>query len=198
MCSRVVWRWFASAPTATASPSSWMWTRRSAGSAGCAQGAASGLQSPAECQAPVQARGCRGPRDRVPAEDRTRIFEPFHQSGRAPASVSPWPSSSWSRMAAGSGSRAKSAWAEHSASRSRWGRQRRSQTTSCRNRVAGDLVFIVEDKPENLELVRDVLQAQGHRTLEAGTAEDGIALAATQHPDLILLDILLPGMYGLE
>src|SRR5215831_14458297 len=64
--------------------------------------------------------------------------------------------------------------------------------------MARELVLIVEDKQENLELVRDLLQAHGYRTLETGTAEDGITLAAAHHPDLILLDIQLPGMDGLE
>ncbi len=64
--------------------------------------------------------------------------------------------------------------------------------------MAGELVLIVEDKEENLELVRDLLQAHGYRTLEAETAEAGIALAAAHHPDLILLDIQLPGIDGME
>jgi CheY-like chemotaxis protein len=64
--------------------------------------------------------------------------------------------------------------------------------------MAGELVLIVEDHQENLELVRDLLQAHGYRTLETGTAEDGLTLAATHHPDLIVLDIQLPGMDGLE
>jgi two-component system cell cycle response regulator DivK len=60
------------------------------------------------------------------------------------------------------------------------------------------LVLIVEDNPRNLKLVRDVLGHAGFRTLEAPTAELGIALAASRHPDLIMMDIQLPGMDGLE
>jgi two-component system cell cycle response regulator DivK len=60
------------------------------------------------------------------------------------------------------------------------------------------LVLIVEDNEKNLKLVRDVLQVKGYRTLEAGTAEDGIRLAREAKPDLILMDIHLPGMNGIE
>jgi two-component system cell cycle response regulator DivK len=60
------------------------------------------------------------------------------------------------------------------------------------------LILIVEDNDQNLELVRDILQAKGHRTLEAGTAEDGLEIARAQAPDLILMDIQLPGMGGIE
>jgi two-component system cell cycle response regulator DivK len=62
--------------------------------------------------------------------------------------------------------------------------------------VAGELILIVEDNEKNLELVRDLLQVTGYRTLEAGTAADGIALAAAHHPDLILMDIQLPDESG--
>jgi len=60
------------------------------------------------------------------------------------------------------------------------------------------LVLIIEDNDKNLELVRDILQAKGYRTLEAGTAEDGLEIARKQAPDLILMDIQLPGMDGIE
>ena len=60
------------------------------------------------------------------------------------------------------------------------------------------LILIVEDNDKNLKLVRDVLQVKGFSTLEAGTAEDGIKLAAESKPDLILMDIHLPGMNGIE
>jgi two-component system cell cycle response regulator DivK len=61
-----------------------------------------------------------------------------------------------------------------------------------------NLVLIVEDNDKNLKLVRDVLQVKGYRTLEAETAEDGIALARAPQPDLVLMDIHLPGMSGIE
>lgn len=60
------------------------------------------------------------------------------------------------------------------------------------------LVLIVEDNERNLKLVRDVLQVKGFLTLEAGTAEDGIKLARERKPDLILMDIQLPGMSGID
>ena len=60
------------------------------------------------------------------------------------------------------------------------------------------LILIVEDNEKNLKLVRDVLQVKGFSTLEAGTAEDGIQLAREHKPDLILMDIHLPGISGIE
>lgn len=61
-----------------------------------------------------------------------------------------------------------------------------------------NLILIVEDNERNLKLVRDVLQVKGYSTLEARTAEDGIRLAREAKPDLILMDIHLPGMSGIE
>ena len=58
------------------------------------------------------------------------------------------------------------------------------------------LILIVEDNEKNMKLARDVLQFNGFRTLEAVTAEQGLALAAEHRPDLILMDIQLPGMDG--
>jgi two-component system, cell cycle response regulator DivK len=60
------------------------------------------------------------------------------------------------------------------------------------------LILIVEDNERNLKLVRDVLQVKGFKTIEAGTAELGIELAASSKPDLILMDIQLPGMNGID
>lgn len=60
------------------------------------------------------------------------------------------------------------------------------------------LVLIVEDNERNLKLVRDVLQAKGYATLETGTAEEGLRLARERGPALILMDIHLPGMSGIE
>lgn len=60
------------------------------------------------------------------------------------------------------------------------------------------LVLIVEDNERNLKLVRDVLQAKGYATIEAGTAEEGLELARARAPGLILMDIHLPGMSGIE
>jgi two-component system, cell cycle response regulator DivK len=60
------------------------------------------------------------------------------------------------------------------------------------------LVLIVEDNEKNLKLVRDVLQVKGYATLEATSAEDGIRIANEQRPDLVLMDIQLPGMNGID
>ena len=60
------------------------------------------------------------------------------------------------------------------------------------------LILIVEDNEKNMKLVRDVLQVKGYATAEAVTAEDGIRLAAERRPDLILMDIQLPGINGIE
>jgi two-component system cell cycle response regulator DivK len=60
------------------------------------------------------------------------------------------------------------------------------------------VILIVEDNDKNLKLVRDVLQVKGYTTLEAWTGEDGIQLAALHKPDLILMDIHLPGINGID
>jgi CheY-like chemotaxis protein len=63
---------------------------------------------------------------------------------------------------------------------------------------ARPLVLIVEDNARNMTLVRDVLGHAGYRTVEAEDGEQGVVLARTHRPDLILMDIQLPGMDGLE
>ena len=63
--------------------------------------------------------------------------------------------------------------------------------------MANELILIVEDNDKNLKLVRDVLQFKGYQTIEAGTGEDGVRLAKSRIPDLILMDIQLPGMDGI-
>ena len=60
------------------------------------------------------------------------------------------------------------------------------------------LILIVEDNDKNLKLVRDILQVKGYATIEAGNAEDGIVLARERKPDLVLMDIQLPGMSGID
>jgi two-component system cell cycle response regulator DivK len=64
--------------------------------------------------------------------------------------------------------------------------------------VADPLILIVEDNPRNLKLARDVLEFAGYRTLDAGDAEEGVRLAELHRPDLILMDVQLPGMDGDE
>ena len=60
------------------------------------------------------------------------------------------------------------------------------------------LILIVEDNEKNLKLVRDVLQVKGYQTVDAGTAEEGLMLARERKPDLVLMDIQLPGMNGID
>ncbi|HEY2655289.1 MAG TPA: response regulator [Solirubrobacteraceae bacterium] len=64
--------------------------------------------------------------------------------------------------------------------------------------TGGKVILIVEDNARNLKLARDVLNHVGYRTLEAENAEDGLALARAERPDLVLMDVQLPGMDGLE
>jgi len=64
--------------------------------------------------------------------------------------------------------------------------------------MPGELILVVEDNDNNRMLVRDVLQASGYRVVEAENAEDGLRVAAEQQPALILMDIQLPGMNGME
>jgi two-component system, cell cycle response regulator DivK len=64
--------------------------------------------------------------------------------------------------------------------------------------MAGELILIVEDNEKNRKLVRDVLQFKGYRTLDAETAEIGLSLAREARPELILMDIQLPGMNGID
>lgn len=60
----------------------------------------------------------------------------------------------------------------------------------------GQLVLIIEDNEKNLKLARDLLQYHGFRTLDAVDAEAGLHIASTSGPDVILMDIELPGMDG--
>jgi two-component system cell cycle response regulator DivK len=64
--------------------------------------------------------------------------------------------------------------------------------------MPGELILVVEDNDNNRLLVRDVLQASGYLVAEAETAEEGLRMAVEQHPALILMDIQLPGMNGIE
>ena len=59
-------------------------------------------------------------------------------------------------------------------------------------------ILVVEDNALNLKLVRDVLRHAGYEVLEAVTGEDGVRLAAESHPDLVLMDLQLPGIDGAE
>jgi len=64
--------------------------------------------------------------------------------------------------------------------------------------MLGERVLIVEDNEKNMKLFRDVLQATGYSTLEATTGEEAIELALSQAPALVLMDVQLPGIDGVE
>ena len=63
--------------------------------------------------------------------------------------------------------------------------------------MAGELILIVEDNEKNRRLVRDVLQFKGYETIETETGEEGVELARTRQPALVLMDIQLPGIDGI-
>jgi two-component system cell cycle response regulator DivK len=64
--------------------------------------------------------------------------------------------------------------------------------------LADEVVLIIEDNEKNLKLARAVLTLKGFRVIAAQTACEGIAKAGTDAPDVILMDIQLPDMSGLE
>jgi len=59
-------------------------------------------------------------------------------------------------------------------------------------------ILIVEDNEKNMKLVRDILRHNGHETIEATTGGEGVRLASEKKPDLILMDIQLPDIDGIE
>ena len=61
-----------------------------------------------------------------------------------------------------------------------------------------DLILVVDDNDKNLRLARDVLRLNGFRTLEASTAREALTLAAEQLPNVILMDVRLPDMSGID
>jgi two-component system, cell cycle response regulator DivK len=63
---------------------------------------------------------------------------------------------------------------------------------------AGAQVLVVEDNEKNMKLFRDVLLSAGYRTLEATTGEEAVAVATEHSPDLVLMDIQLPDIDGVE
>ena len=64
--------------------------------------------------------------------------------------------------------------------------------------MTGGRILVVEDNPKNLKLVRDVLTHSGYEVIEATSGEDGVRLAGEACPDLILMDLQLPGIDGAE
>jgi CheY-like chemotaxis protein len=60
------------------------------------------------------------------------------------------------------------------------------------------VILVVEDNERNLKLLRDVLEYAGYDVRTARTGEDGVTLAVEEPPDLVLMDLQLPGIDGLE
>jgi two-component system, cell cycle response regulator DivK len=66
------------------------------------------------------------------------------------------------------------------------------------NPVAAKLVLLIEDNAESRELLRDVLEFDGYEVAEAVSAEEGLVIARSRKPALILMDIQLPKMNGID
>ena len=64
--------------------------------------------------------------------------------------------------------------------------------------MTGELILIVEDNDKNRKLVRDVLTFKGYEVIETETGEEGVRLAKERRPSLVLMDIRLPGIDGVE
>jgi CheY-like chemotaxis protein len=64
--------------------------------------------------------------------------------------------------------------------------------------VANELILVVEDNDKSRKLVRDVLMFKGYEIVEAETGEEGVRLAQERRPSLILMDIRLPGIDGIQ
>src|SRR5574342_1388058 len=61
-----------------------------------------------------------------------------------------------------------------------------------------ELILLVEDEPQMRRFLRITLQSQGYRLIEAATAQEGLIQATTRNPDVVLLDLGLPDLDGLE
>ena len=64
--------------------------------------------------------------------------------------------------------------------------------------MTGEQILVVEDNEKNMKLFRDVLVATGYRTLEATTGREAVDLASEHTPDLVLMDIQLPDLDGVQ
>ena len=128
-------------------------------------------------------------------EDHDRIFEEFQQTDAG------------ARAARGDGPRSRAVEAaRRAARRPDLGGQRARKGEHVRVHaarevllaMAGEQVLIVEDNEKNMKLFRDVLAATGYRTLEATTGAQAFELAVEHGPDLVLMDIQLPDIDGIE
>jgi two-component system cell cycle response regulator DivK len=59
-------------------------------------------------------------------------------------------------------------------------------------------ILLIEDQEDNRRIVRDLLTSVGFDLIEAVTGEDGVAMADKHRPDLIIMDVLLPGLNGYD
>jgi two-component system, cell cycle response regulator DivK len=64
--------------------------------------------------------------------------------------------------------------------------------------VANELILVIEDNDKSRKLVRDLLTFKGYEIIEAETGEEGVRLAQDRHPSLVLMDIRLPGIDGIQ
>ena len=64
--------------------------------------------------------------------------------------------------------------------------------------MANELILIVDDNVKNRKLIRDTLQAKRYQTVEAKTGEEGVRVAGERQPALVLMDIQLPGISGID
>ena len=64
--------------------------------------------------------------------------------------------------------------------------------------MANELILVIEDNDSSRKLVRDVLKFRGYEIVEAETGEDGVRMAQERPPHLVLMDIRLPGIDGIE
>ena len=64
--------------------------------------------------------------------------------------------------------------------------------------MAGERILVVEDNEKNMKLFRDVLGASGYRTLEATTGIEAVDMASEHAPDLVLMDIQMPDLDGVQ
>jgi two-component system cell cycle response regulator DivK len=64
--------------------------------------------------------------------------------------------------------------------------------------MTGERILVVEDNEKNMKLFRDVLTATGYRTLEATTGSEAVDMAAEHTPDLVLMDIQMPDLDGVQ
>lgn len=59
-------------------------------------------------------------------------------------------------------------------------------------------ILLIEDSPTDTAVFTGMLERNGHQVLTAGAAEDGIRMARDERPDLVLMDVILPGMNGFQ